>query len=174
MTTELTIKQAMEGTEVRIRFAPPRTEAPVNTSRTAPWRLADDLSDLIGATVEGVGVDGDHRLDCVTGNLGGVGLVDAGGDEVRDVGVAELVRRRVEAGGKLGRDPDIAVEVALAPELAAGRRERRPVSMRGGRRLISSARVGGTGTVRSWFFCSLEPTSSPSWAENSKRNEWPS
>ena len=64
-----------------------------------------------------------HRLNAVPGDLGQVGVVDAGGAEVGDVGVAALVGADVQAGGLLGRLPDVAVEVALAPHAAGGGRE---------------------------------------------------
>ena len=47
-------------------------------------------------------------------------VVHSSGAQVRDIGVATLVGTDVEAGGFLGRLPDIAVEGALAPEAAAG------------------------------------------------------
>jgi hypothetical protein len=37
-----------------------------------------------------VRVDRDHRLDAVTGDFGEIGIVDSGGAQVADVGVAEL------------------------------------------------------------------------------------
>lgn len=56
-------------------------------------------------------------------DLGKVSIIDAGGAQVRDIAMTTLVRANVEAGGFLGRLPDIAVEGALAPEAAAGGRE---------------------------------------------------
>jgi hypothetical protein len=56
-----------------------------------------------------------HRLDAVANDLGQVGVVDAGGAEAGDVGVAALAGAYVQARGLLGWFPEVAVEVALSP-----------------------------------------------------------
>jgi len=75
------------------------------------------------AATDRVRIPRQHGLDAVAGDLGQVGVVDAGGAEVGDVAVAALVGADVETGGFLGRLPDVAVEVALAPEAPGRRRE---------------------------------------------------
>lgn len=49
------------------------------------------------AASKGVGVDGDHRLDPMASDRGKVGVVYPRSAQVSDVGVAELVRRGVQA-----------------------------------------------------------------------------
>jgi hypothetical protein len=68
-------------------------------------------------------VSGQHGLDPMPCNLGQVGIVHASRTEVRHVGVAALVRSDVQPEGFLGRVPDIAVEVPLAPHVTPRRRE---------------------------------------------------
>lgn len=69
-----------------------------------------------------------HRLDPVPGDLRKVGVVEASGAQVRDVAVTTLVAPNVWAGGFLGWEPGVSVEVALSPEAASwGREEQLPV-----------------------------------------------
>ena len=65
-------------------------------------------------------------LQAVPGDVGQVGLVQPGGSQVRDPAMPEVVRGAVDAGGRLRRPPDIAVEVV--PRSAGGGRPpaRRP------------------------------------------------
>jgi hypothetical protein len=52
---------------------------------------AKDLPDRLETFPNRMRVPRKHRLDTMAGNLGQVGVVDAGGAEVGDVGVAALV-----------------------------------------------------------------------------------
>lgn len=55
-----------------------------------------------------MGISRKHRLDTVPGDLGQIGVVDVDGAEVGHVAVTALVGADVDAGGFLGRFPDIA------------------------------------------------------------------
>ena len=67
-----------------------------------------------------MGIDGDHRLDPVAGDNGEIGIIDAGRPKVGDVGMAELVRGRIESGSKASGFPHVTVEIALPPKATRG------------------------------------------------------
>lgn len=84
---------------------------------------SNTFSYLRETPTQGMRIACQHRLDPMPCDLGKVGVIDAGGAEVGDVRVAALVGADVQAGGLLGRVPEVAVEVALAPHAAGWGRE---------------------------------------------------
>jgi hypothetical protein len=83
-------------------------------------QLPNRRLDCIMAALKQVGIDGDHRLDSMACDPGQGRHRDSSRSQEGDVGVAQLMGGWVEAGRDLGWFPDVAVEVALDKELAAG------------------------------------------------------
>src|SRR5215212_4240693 len=79
--------------------------------------LADRAADGLEARRDRVVVAREHRRETVAGDLGEVGVVDAGAAQVGDVAVAALVGTDVDPARLACRLPDAAVEARLAPEL---------------------------------------------------------
>ena len=85
--------------------------------------LADDSAHCREAVSDCVRVSGKHRLDPMSGDLGEIGVVDSSRAHPGHVAMSALVGADVQAGSFLGRLPDVAVEVPLAPHAPARRRE---------------------------------------------------
>lgn len=69
-----------------------------------------------------MGVAREHRVDTMSGGLCRVRVDHAGGPQVRHPGVAHLMGPDFHRGRLARRLPDVAVEVALAPQQARGGR----------------------------------------------------